>query len=189
MSIHILVSEYPSRSIALVTNSHALIFRCCSTGTSNSNANIMVSGLSTVDSGTSRCIVEFLAKDCIDLNYYQLLSPLPVHGTLGLITINNIIFICVVTGATRVASIRPGETAEKIYGVEFYCLNASTYDHTSREISEQNITEDGFLSNIRVKEPTLEHPCAELQKLLCDGSFYFSTDVDLTNSLQNRYAP
>ncbi|POS83673.1 hypothetical protein EPUL_005195, partial [Erysiphe pulchra] len=185
MSIHILVSEYPYRSIALVTNSHALIFRCCPTGSTSSIASIAVSGLSTDNPGTSRCIVEFLAKDCIDLNYYQLLSPLPVHGTLGLININNLIFICVVTGATRVASVRPGETAEKIFGVEFYCLNANTYDHTS-EISEQNISDDGFLSNIRVRELSPEHPCAELQKLLCDGSFYFSTDVDLTNRLQNR---
>ncbi|RKF63933.1 Inositol-1,4,5-trisphosphate 5-phosphatase 1 [Erysiphe neolycopersici] len=186
MSIQILLREYPYRSIALVTDSYALIFRCCPTGSSNSNTNIAVPGFMTDDPGTSRCIVEFLAKDCVDLNYYQLLSPLPVYGTLGLITINNIIFICVVTGAKRVASVRPGETAEKIYGVEFYCLNASTYDHTSREISEQNVTEDGFLSNIRVKELSQEHPCAELQKLLCDGSFYFSTNVDLTNSLQNR---
>lgn len=185
MSIHILVCESPYRSIALITTSYALTFRCYPSD-SNINKNVVVPGLSTEEAATSRCIVEFQSKKSIDLNNYQPLSPLPIHGTLGLITVNNNIFICVVTGATRVASVRPGETAEKIYGVEFYCLNTSNYDNSPKEVSDQNNLEDGFLANIRGKELSQEHPCADLQRLLCDGSFYFSTDVDLTNRLQDR---
>ena len=33
---------------------------------------------------------------------------------------------------------------------------------------------------------TLEHPCLALKKLLGGGTFYYSTDFDLTNRLQNR---
>lgn len=32
----------------------------------------------------------------------------------------------------------------------------------------------------------LEHPCLALRKLLSGGTFYYSTDFDLTNCLQNR---
>ncbi len=32
----------------------------------------------------------------------------------------------------------------------------------------------------------MEHPCQELQKLLGNGSFYYSTDFDVTNRMQDR---
>ena len=40
--------------------------------------------------------------------------------------------------------------------------------------------------NLGRREPILEDPCLELQKLLGNGSFYYSTDFDLTNRLQDR---
>lgn len=36
------------------------------------------------------------------------------------------------------------------------------------------------------REPVVEHPCAALKKLLSGGSFYYSSDFDLTNRLQDR---
>lgn len=50
---------------------------------------------------------------------YRTLSPSGVHGTLGLITINDDVFLCIVSAAARVASIRPGETVQRISSVEF----------------------------------------------------------------------
>jgi hypothetical protein len=132
-------------------------------------------------------MVEFADVSSVDLGDYRTLSPLPVHGTLGLITINNDVFLCVVTGAAKVASVRPGETVEKIYAVEFYCLNSSDYDNTFSDHLDPYSVEgqDNYGQSVNRREP-VEHPCTELQKLLGNGSFYFSTDFDLTNRLQDR---
>ena len=56
------------------------------------------------------------------------------------------------------------------------CLNSSEYDHVSAD--EDDLARDG-----------LEHPCLARKKLLSDGTFYYSTDFDLTKRLQERYAP
>ena len=53
------------------------------------------------------------------------------------------------------------------------CLNSSEYDHVSAD--DDDLARDG-----------LEHPCLALKKLLSDGTFYYSTDFDLTNRLQER---
>ena len=135
-----------------------------------------------------KCMVEFADVSSVDLSDYRTLSPLPVHGTLGLITIANDVFLCLVTGASKVATVRPGETVERIYGVEFYCLNSSNYDSTFSDSLDPYSLEgqDSYGQNVGHREPILEHPCLELQKLLSNGSFYYSTDFDLTNRLQDR---
>lgn len=35
-------------------------------------------------------------------------------------------------------------------------------------------------------ETAMDHPCLELRKMLSGGTFYYSTDFDLTNRLQDR---
>jgi hypothetical protein len=62
-------------------------------------------------------MVEFSHLSSLDLRGYSLLGS--GHGTLGLITLNSDIFLCVVTSALRVAAVRPGETVQKIDNVEF----------------------------------------------------------------------
>ncbi|KAK5013885.1 Inositol-1,4,5-trisphosphate 5-phosphatase 1, partial [Cryomyces antarcticus] len=134
-------------------------------------------------------MVEFLKLDPADLDDYQSLSSLPVLGTLGLITINNDVFLCVVNGAVKIATVRPGETVQRIYSVEFYCLSRSEYDHLLIDrinpYPTDDLSEDGF-EHDHGREPLLEHPCLVLKKLLSGGSFYYSTDFDLTTRLQDR---
>ncbi|EDO02011.1 hypothetical protein SS1G_04487 [Sclerotinia sclerotiorum 1980 UF-70] len=132
MSIRVLLREYPHRSIALVTPTHTLIFRHSPTNDSTSNGLLnpiypIYPRGSTDGLAAPKCMVEFADVSSIDLSEYRTLSPMPVHGTLGLITVSNDIFLCVITGTTRVA-----------------------------------------------------------QKLLSNGSFYYSTNFDLTNRLQDR---
>lgn len=62
-------------------------------------------------------MVEFAAQNSIDLNGYRTVST--AQGTLGLITLNNDVFLCAIIGASQVASVRPGETVQKIHSVEF----------------------------------------------------------------------
>ncbi|TVY35511.1 Inositol-1,4,5-trisphosphate 5-phosphatase [Lachnellula occidentalis] len=192
MSIRVLLREYP-RSIALVTPSSALIFsHSPSTNDAISNGSLTsahsVQPRTSIDStGAARCMVEFVDISTTDLSDYRTLSPLPVHGTLGLITVDNHIFICVIESCLRVATVRPGETVERIGAVQFYCLNSSDYDNIFSEGLDPYSTEgqDYGGQNLSRREP-LEHPCSELRKLLGNGSFYYSTDFDLTNRLQDR---
>ncbi|KAH0541936.1 hypothetical protein FGG08_003656 [Glutinoglossum americanum] len=124
-------------------------------------------------------MVEFSVLESVDLKDYKALSTLPVQGTLGLITINNDVFICVVTGATRVATVRPGESVQKIDTVEFR-------DEINPYLSD-TLSQDGFEHAYQSRrEPILEHPCSTLKKLLSDGTFYYSVEFDLTNRLQDR---
>lgn len=69
-------------------------------------------------------MVEFTTVESADLEGYRSLRGVAtswkVHGTLGLITLNNDVFLCVVSGvAPRPITIRPGETVKKIEGVDF----------------------------------------------------------------------
>jgi len=48
--------------------------------------------------------------------------------------------------------------------------------------STSHLDEDGF----EYGQPLMEHPCLAIKKLLSGGTFYYSTDFDLTNRLQNR---
>ncbi|RDW77073.1 hypothetical protein BP6252_05126 [Coleophoma cylindrospora] len=193
MSIRVLLREHPNRSIALVTPTHALVFRH-SSSTNDSIANGSLPGITHAATRTStdgasapKCMVEFAEVGSVDLSDYRTLSPLPVHGTLGLITIQNDVFICVVKGTTRVATVRPGETVEKIFAVDFYCLNTSDYDDTfSDDLDPYGDRQDSYGQPLSRREPIAELPFTELQKLLGNGSFYYSTDFDLTNRLQDR---
>ncbi|PQE08101.1 hypothetical protein CJF31_00008196 [Rutstroemia sp. NJR-2017a BVV2] len=191
MSVRVLLREY-DRSIALVTSTHTLIFRHFPS-TNESRANGSLTSVHSIPSRTSadgtsapKCMVEFADAKTVDLSDYRTLSPMPAYGTLGLITINGDIFLCVVTGTTRAATVRPWETVEKILAVEFHCLNNAEYDNTFTDGLDPYSVEDNYGQNLSRRDPIVEHPCLELQKLLSNGSFYYSTDFDLTNRLQDR---
>jgi len=110
MSLKVLLQDHGQRSIALVTANHALVFRNNSPSASQSS----------ISKGTTpRCIVEFAALDDVDLSEYRPVRLLGVHGTLGLINVNNDVFLCVITAASPVATVRPGETVQRIVSVEF----------------------------------------------------------------------
>lgn len=122
---------------------------------------------------------------------YRSLSSLKVQGTLGLVTINNDVFLCVVNGNSTVATVRPAETIQRILSVEFHCLNRADYDHLLNDqvnpFPTDSLDADGH-DYAGHREPLLEHPCIALKKLLSGGSFYYSADFDLTKRLQDRPA-
>lgn len=192
MSIRVLVRDYPNRAIALVTASHALIFRYTTTTASDAVSNGSHASLSA--SAPPRCMAEFSHLGQVDLGDYRTLSPRPVHGTLGLITVENDVFICIVTGASKVANVRPNETVERIYAIQFYCLSSTKYDDVVSDGSningyDRNEEDDySYGHNLSQRDTPIEHPCVDLTKMLSNGSFYYSTDFDLTNRLQDRYA-
>lgn len=64
-------------------------------------------------------MVEFSTIEEVDLDEYRALNMVNAHGTLGLITVNGDIFLVVVNGASKVATVRPGETIQRIHSVGF----------------------------------------------------------------------
>ncbi|KAK4540308.1 hypothetical protein LTR36_009620 [Oleoguttula mirabilis] len=175
------------RAIALATDTHVLIFRHSSSSVSSKQS----STTSVSEGGAPRCIVEFAPWEGQDMSEYRSLSSLKVQGTLGLVTINNDVFLCVVNGSSTVATIRPTESIQRILSVEFHCLNRADYDHLLNDqinpFPTDSLDADGHDYSGH-REPLLEHPCMALKKLLSGGSFYYSADFDLTKRLQDRPA-
>ncbi|KAG6041285.1 hypothetical protein E4U41_005113 [Claviceps citrina] len=200
-SSELYIRDLPHRSIAIVSSSHALILRYSSAASGDIPHNGSVTSVQSVkfrggtDSDAAKCMVGFSPLSTQLLKDYRPLTPRPVYGTLGLIAANGEVFLSVITRAVRAATIRPGETVEKISTVDFYCLSSADYDDVvPLESVEPDVsdalstlsTQSGYGRSLGRREVSMEHPCHELRKLLSNGSFYYSTDFDLTNRLQDR---
>lgn len=127
MSIQVLLKDLPHRTIALSTDDHVLVLRYTHKAAGESGINRSSSDLSSYSinrqSGSSRCLVEFSQKAVVDLAGFRKVGK--ALGTLGLITLNNEIFLCTITSSSHVATVRPRETVQKINLVEFCtCLDA-----------------------------------------------------------------
>lgn len=118
----VLLRDRPNRAIALRTSTHILTFRhstSASAQPSTNASNTSLSGqLAGVSSTGPRCIVELSTAEKTDVTDYRVASR-SVHGCLGLITIENDVFLCVVSGSVRTATLRPGETVQRILSVDF----------------------------------------------------------------------
>jgi len=119
MAFRVLVNDFPHRTVGLATDTHVLVFHH-----THSSDNARVSSSSSLPlpsatrpNGTPRYMVEFAEKSSIDLLHFRPVAT--AKGTLGLITLNNDVFVCVITGSEEVATVRPGETVQRIFAVEF----------------------------------------------------------------------
>lgn len=191
-SSQLLIRDYPHRAIAIATPTHALILRHSSTTSEAINDGLLTtvpSARPRTDNNVAKCMVEFAPVTKTLLADFRPLTPRPVYGTLGLISIDQDVFLCVVTNATRVAQLRPGETVERIASVNFFCLNSAAYDNVyllNPYDTESADSASAYGQNLARRDGEVEYPYQELQKLLSNGSFYYSTDFDLTNRLQDR---
>lgn len=165
-TMRVLVREHP-RSLALVSGDHVLIFRHFFNTQSTDER--------------PKCIVEFSKiTDTLELDTtYRPLSAQECYGFLGIINVDGEVYLCTITRAAQVASPRQNETVYRIYNVEFHCLTRPDWDFVTLDAN-------GYAIDVEQKAPSIEHPCTMLKKLLSNGSFYYSTDFDLTCTLQNR---
>ncbi|KAF9168941.1 inositol polyphosphate 5-phosphatase [Mortierella sp. AD010] len=109
---------------------------------------------------------------------YRKITSRPVHGCLGLMHVAKDTFIAFVTGCSKVGDIRPGESIYRIVSVRFFSLTGNTPDEDMIPAPIDPESDD---------PPSLmPHPCRELEKVLCNGAFFFSPQFDLTRSVQAR---
>jgi hypothetical protein len=100
-NLRVLCRDQPERTIALVSSDHALVFHYTATDAKDS----------------PRCQVEFSDLESVDLQGYRPLGA--GQGTLGLVTLSEDVFVCVVTSSSQAATVRPGETVSRIDSVGF----------------------------------------------------------------------
>lgn len=113
-TLRVLCRDQPQRSIALVASD--CVLEITQPRVDNNRGGLAKSH------DTNRCLLEAFFRSAEDLQGYRLLGE--GWGTLGLISLNNDVFICVVTSSSRAATVRPGETVLKIENVDF-CLYPS----------------------------------------------------------------
>lgn len=116
-NLRILCRDYPERAIALATSEYALVFQHGSPD--------QVAGPRSGGKDAPRCLVEFASISHLEADDYRILGY--GHGTLGLITLDEEVFLCVVTRCSRAATVRPGETVSRIDNVDFCMLFYSCY--------------------------------------------------------------
>ncbi|KAF9141456.1 inositol polyphosphate 5-phosphatase [Linnemannia schmuckeri] len=113
--------------------------------------------------------------------FYRKVHSRPVYGCLGLMHHANDTFIALVTGCTKVGDLRMSESVYKIIAVKFFSLTGETPDE---DMIPAPVNPE-YASD--TEGPGLmPHPCRELEKVLCNGGFYFSPQFDLTRSIQSR---
>ncbi|KAL3229054.1 hypothetical protein RNJ44_02141 [Nakaseomyces bracarensis] len=165
----LLLSQQPERRIAIVSDTYSLIFK--SVGHNK-------------DTHTPLCAIDLVRKGELKDQGFRKLTHNEVHGFIGLIEIQGYIFLGAITGRSKVAQPTPGETVNKIFAVDFFCLNDSRWDFV--EIDSSGYPNLPNKDSTDLKETLPRHPCYEIRKLLSDGSFYYSSDFDLTSTLQKR---
>lgn len=200
MRLYVSNRHSEDRRIALVSESHALIFQ----STNDS------------DSKPRSCSLTLVVRDELKNQGYKRLTYREIFGFIGLIEVDNNIFIGVITGASKVASPVPGETVNKIYAADFYCLTDSRWDFMDLDPQGRPLDQkfnnndsvsgctnndnenDGetYKNNFGVYDldrstysnsvSSQQHPCYQYKKLLSNGSFYYSSDFDITSILQDR---
>ncbi|KAB8202267.1 SacI homology domain-containing protein [Aspergillus parasiticus] len=176
-NLRVFSRDNPQRTLIITTDDFALIFKHGSTApTINKSPS----------NGPPRCLVEFAPLQSVDLKGYRALSD--GFGTLGLITLGEEVFLCIVTACSDAAAVRPGETISKIDSVDFFCLSHSDYENRFEYESESSFATEEFGRgpSFENKEMVTDHPFLALKKLLSDGSFYYSLDFNLTDRLQDR---
>lgn len=184
MSLRIFLRDNP-RVLLLASGSHALTFRHNPSGFDGVSEDVIHNSLSV-----PKCAVEFVTLESLDLSSYRSVKSSGMHGTLGLINIDADIYLCVISAAVKVATVRPNENVQKILSVDFYCLNRGDYDYQFQDeiypTSYASGDDHSYAHGPDSQEALSSHPCIELKKLLSGGTFYYSVDFDLTNRMQDR---
>lgn len=154
------------RTFALISTTHVLLLRYIA--------------------ATGKCAIELVPKKEFKGAEYQRISPRKIHGFLGLIEIEGDTFLCVITNSYKAATPLDGEVVHKIQSVEFYSLTNPIWDFVDLNSNGYPHVDSDQTQDQNYVPRIPQQPCWELKKFLSDGSFFYSTDFDLTSTLQGR---
>ncbi|CCD23143.1 phosphoinositide 5-phosphatase INP51 NDAI_0B01090 [Naumovozyma dairenensis CBS 421] len=136
-------------------------------------------------SKSSSVVIKILSEaEVLDEARFTEIKSCIYNGLLGLISTNGSVFLAIISGVQNVGFPRwknegsrvvPNETIYKVLDVDFYSIENDAYDPLFFERNEQNY--DKLIH---------EHPCGSFKKLFGDGTFYFSRDFDISNTVKNH---
>lgn len=162
------------RTLAVVSNGYVLLFEKRKHGPA-----------STQKGSSPKVIVQSILESSFSKEEFISLNRGLYNGLFGLISIKNQVFVGIITATQKVATprwkvndnheIAAEETIYQVLNVNFYCIDNDRYDFMFEDVTEQNY-----------ERQLSEHPCGGLKRLIADGSFYYSTDFDISNTLQER---
>ncbi|KAJ3122412.1 inositol polyphosphate 5-phosphatase [Nowakowskiella sp. JEL0407] len=136
-----------------------------------------------------KCTAKFVPTELLELDSYVLGCKSPVLGCLGLVKIDNDIFIGVITESEQIATLS-SSPIYRIKKVAFYSLFNSIYDSYNDPPSPTGVdrTFDDWSQPVP-QQPVQQlppHPCTPLIKLFQYGTFYYSHTYDLSQSVQSQ---
>jgi len=161
LDLRIIDAHTGNRAIAISHRHHALVFRSSA-------------------AKPSAVTLDLINAEKLDLTGSNYTPRKQVFGCLGLLNVNNEIFLAVVESATSVGSLVRDESISRIGSVAFYSLSSSIWDTANSSggpASFETATSNPAL---------LEHPCSAVAKILSNGHFYFSSTFDLSSRLEVR---
>ncbi|EGV64538.1 inositol-1 [Yamadazyma tenuis] len=171
------LNERP-RTFVLVSNDSALIVRHPSPTygkESHSHLSRQNPSNNKNDHTLTKVIVEFVKRDLVDLSRFQELSPSStLICLLGFFNMKGKVYIAFITKSKKVATPKLGENISAIEAVAFYCLNTDEHDHML------------FTEQQEEEKSSNDYPSASMRRFLCNGDFFYSTDFDITSTLQAR---
>lgn len=138
----------------------------------------------------NKVVVEFVKKSLLNLTNYKDITPMrcKLLGFLGLLPVNNRIYLGFILNHERSASPTVGENVYRITNVIFYCLNSDEYDYLIYRNQDEHELQSSTkpINTNDLNKITYEYPAASVRKLLSSGSFYYSKDFDITSTIQER---
>ncbi|PYH81413.1 DNase I-like protein [Aspergillus uvarum CBS 121591] len=174
-SLRIYTRNFPQRTVVLATSDYALLFKSESPSQRRRNGGTV-----------PRCRVDLVPVSSIQFEDYQIQGK--GFGTLGLIHLDEDVFVSVITGSSKAATVRPGESVFRIDKVEFFCLSHPRYEDRLYHDVDSSIPVEVTETEVEyeIRDTAIDVPFLALKKLLSDGSFYYSLDFNLTARLQDR---
>ncbi len=204
----VLVGHASSHFALVISTTPGGVFSATSSSSQPSAADLL-RNINGSTAGASAKNARKVAAELVDIDEIPLGSlrrvtgSTPASGCLGIMNIGQDLFLSVVTSASQVGAVRPGEVAMRVNAVSFFCINKSTWDntHVSSASAYGNELEHDPYSPVGVEsgggpgtsgdysQPSIyEHPCASLRKYMATGTFYFAQDStwDISTRLDRR---
>lgn len=120
------------------------------------------------------------------------LTNSPSAGCIGLLSLGSDVFLCIVTLATQVGLLRPGETVMRVQQVQFYSFTSAAWDgyrSSGAAVSSRSLSSESSSSSSDSSVDTSGvHPCTDVRRLLSDGTFYYAHNnaFDISSRIGRR---
>lgn len=206
------LNEQP-RTFVVVSDKYALIVRHPYPTYKSSHHHHLHKHSTQPEPNANKVIVEFVRKEYVNFSKFKDITPSKYSlkkllGFLGLFNEKGNMYMCFITESETVATPTLGENVLRITGVDFYCLNNDEWDYMmyfnndeeyQRLQEEFDYLQSSGLTALLPQQQQQQQPqqghqrydpkASSVRRFLSSGSFYYSSNFDITSNLQERGVP